>query len=162
MKIKDVIAALDVFAPLPLQEDYDNAGLQVGLTEAELSGALLCLDATEAIVDEAIRKGCNLIVTHHPLIFHRLRQIGDRDYVQRTVMKAIKHDITIVSMHTNLDSAEENLRTATIGFEAGVISTSTVLSAQTAWLSAHSDCLDAGTELQMAAAALSRAEGCNR
>jgi len=106
VKIKDVIAALDVFAPLPLQEDYDNAGLQVGLTEAELSGALLCLDATEAIVDEAIRKGCNLIVTHHPLIFHRLRQIGDRDYVQRTVMKAIKHDITIVSMHTNLDSAE--------------------------------------------------------
>ena len=106
MKIKDVIDALDGFAPLPLQEDFDNAGLQIGLTEAEVSGALLCLEATEQIVDEAVEKGCNLIVTHHPLIFHKLRQISDADYVQRTVMKAIKHDITIVSMHTNLDSAE--------------------------------------------------------
>lgn len=106
MKIKDVISALDGFAPLPLQEDFDNAGLQVGLTEAEVSGALLCLDATEAVVDEAVRKGCNLIVTHHPLIFHKLRQVSDADYVQRTVMKAIKNDVTIFSMHTNLDSAE--------------------------------------------------------
>lgn len=106
MKIKDVIVALDGFAPLPLQEDFDNAGLQVGLTEAEVSGALLCLDATEAIVDEAIEKGCNLIVTHHPLIFHKLSQVSDADYVQRTVMKAIKNGITIFSMHTNLDSAE--------------------------------------------------------
>ncbi|MBR1839171.1 MAG: Nif3-like dinuclear metal center hexameric protein [Prevotella sp.] len=106
MKIKDVIDALDGFAPLPLQEDFDNAGLQVGLTEAEVSGALLCLEATEQIVDEAVEKGCNLIVTHHPLIFHKLRQVSDADYVQRTVMKAIRHDITIVSMHTNLDSAE--------------------------------------------------------
>lgn len=77
--------------------------------------------------------------------------------------KAYDEALEKLSMaESNLDSAEENLRTATIGFEAGVISTSTVLSAQTAWLSAHSDCLDAGTELQMAAAALSRAEGCNR
>ena len=106
MKIKDVIVALDGFAPLPLQEDYDNAGLQVGLTEAEVSGALLCLDVTEAIVDEAIRKGCNLIVSHHPLIFHKLRQISNGDYVQRTVMKAIRNGITVFSMHTNLDSAE--------------------------------------------------------
>ena len=106
MKIKDVIDALDGFAPLPLQEDFDNAGLQVGLTEAEVSGALLCLDATEAIVDEAIEKGCNLIVTHHPLIFHKLSQVSDADYVQRTVMKAVKNGITIFSMHTNLDSAE--------------------------------------------------------
>ena len=98
--------ALDGFAPLPLQEDYDNAGLQVGLTEAEVSGALLCLEATEQIVDEAREKGCNMIVTHHPLIFHKLKQISDTDYVQRTVMKAIQHGITIYSMHTNLDSAE--------------------------------------------------------
>ena len=106
VKIKDVIAALDGFAPLPLQEDFDNAGLQVGLTEAEVSGALLCLDATEAIVDEAKRKGCNLIVTHHPLIFRKLSQVSDANYVQRTVMEAIKSGITIFSMHTNLDSAE--------------------------------------------------------
>lgn len=69
MKIKAVLDALERFAPLPLQEGFDNAGLQVGLTEAEVSGALLCLDVTEAIVDEAIAEGCNLIVAHHPLVF---------------------------------------------------------------------------------------------
>ena len=106
VKIKDVISALECFAPLPLQEGWDNAGLQVGLTEAEVSGALLCLDVTEQVVDEAISKGCNLIVSHHPLIFRKLRQIADKDGVQRCVIKAIKNDIAIVSMHTNLDSAE--------------------------------------------------------
>lgn len=105
-QLKDVVSALEKFAPLPLQEDYDNAGLQVGLTEAEVSGALLCLDVTERIVDEAIALGCNLIVSHHPLIFHKLAHISDGDYVQRTVMKAIKNDIAILSMHTNLDQVE--------------------------------------------------------
>ncbi|MBQ0073295.1 MAG: Nif3-like dinuclear metal center hexameric protein [Prevotella sp.] len=105
MKIKDVISALECFAPLPLQEEYDNAGLQVGLTEAEVSGVLLCLDVTEAIVNEAKDNGCNMIVSHHPLLFRRLRQISDGDQVQRCVMLAIQNGITIVSMHTNLDSA---------------------------------------------------------
>ena len=105
VKIKEVIDALERFAPLPLQESYDNAGLQVGLTEAEVSGALLCLDVTEKVVDEAIGRGCNLIVAHHPLIFHKLAQITDADYVQRTVFKAVKNDVVIVAMHTNLDSA---------------------------------------------------------
>lgn len=104
MKIIEVLDALEHFAPLPLQEDYDNAGLQVGLTEGEVSGALLCLDVTEAIVDEAISKGCNVIVSHHPLIFRKLRRVSGEDYVQRTVMKAIKHDVAIVSMHTNMDA----------------------------------------------------------
>lgn len=106
VKIKEVIHALEQFAPLPLQEDFDNAGLQVGLTGAvDVSGALLCLDVTEAVVDEAISLGCNLVVSHHPLIFHKLRCVTDADYVQRTVIKAIKHDISIVSMHTNMDEA---------------------------------------------------------
>ena len=106
MKIYQVVDALEQYAPLPLQEGYDNAGLQVGLTEAvEVSGALLCLDVTEAVVDEAIRKGCNLIVSHHPLIFRKLARISDENYVQRTVMKAIKNDVAIVSMHTNMDAA---------------------------------------------------------
>ena len=106
VKIKQVVDALEHYAPLPLQEGYDNAGLQVGLTEAvEMSGALLCLDVTEDVVDEAIRKGCNLIVSHHPLIFLKLARISDENYVQRTVRKAIKNDITIVSMHTNMDAA---------------------------------------------------------
>ena len=107
VKIYQVVDALEHYAPLPLQEGYDNAGLQVGLTEAvEVSGALLCLDVTEAVVDEAIRKGCNLIVSHHPLIFRKLARISDENYVQRTVRKAIKNDITIVSMHTNMDAVK--------------------------------------------------------
>ena len=107
MNINKVVDALEQYAPLPLQEGYDNAGLQVGLTETvEVSGALLCLDVTEQVVDEAIEKGCNLIVSHHPLIFRKLARIADENYVQRTVRKAIKHDIAIVSMHTNMDAAK--------------------------------------------------------
>lgn len=106
VKIYQVVDALEQYAPLPLQEGYDNAGLQVGLTEAvEVSGALLCLDVTEAVVDEAVSKGCNLIVSHHPLIFRKLARISDENYVQRTVRKAIKNDIAIVAMHTNMDAA---------------------------------------------------------
>lgn len=105
MSIKEVIEALERFAPLPLQESWDNAGLQVGLTAAEVSGALLCLDVTEAVVDEAVAHGCNLIVSHHPLIFHKLARISDEDYVQRAVAKALCQGVTIVSMHTNMDNA---------------------------------------------------------
>ena len=100
-----MLSALERFAPLPLQEDWDNAGLQIGLTEAEASGALLCLDVNEEIVDEAIAKGCNIIVSHHPLLFRGLKCISGSDYVQRSVIKAIKHDICIASMHTNMDNA---------------------------------------------------------
>ena len=105
MKIRQVLDALEQFAPLPLQESWDNAGLQLGLTEADVSGALLCLDVNEKIVDEAIRKGCNLIVSHHPLLFRGLKQISGADYVQRCVIKALKNDVVIVSMHTNMDNA---------------------------------------------------------
>ena len=104
-EIKEVVDALERFAPLPLQESYDNAGLQVGLTEAEVSGALLCLDVTEKVIDEAVALGCNLVVSHHPLIFHGLKRIIYSDEVQRTVAKALKNDITVVSMHTNMDNA---------------------------------------------------------
>jgi dinuclear metal center YbgI/SA1388 family protein len=106
VKIKEVIAALERFAPLPLQEGFDNAGLQLGLTEAwEVSGALLCLDVTENVLDEAIRKGCNLIVSHHPLIFHKLASISGSNFVERIVMRAIENHVAIVSMHTNMDNA---------------------------------------------------------
>lgn len=106
MKIIEVVDALERFAPLPLQEDYDNAGLQVGLTEAEVSGALLCLDVTDAILDEAIENGCNLIVSHHPIIFRKLARLTGEDYVQRVVMRAVSKGIAIVSMHTNMDAAK--------------------------------------------------------
>ena len=101
-----MLSALERFAPLPLQESWDNAGLQVGLTETEVSGALLCLDVTEKIVDEAIRKDCNLIVSHHPLLFRGLKTISDLTDVQRTVMKAIREGLCVVSMHTNMDNAQ--------------------------------------------------------
>ena len=106
MKIQEVLSALEQFAPLPLQESWDNAGLQVGLTEAEVSGALLCLDVTEKVVDEAVQKGCNLIVSHHPLLFRGLKTISDLTDVQRTVRKAIRQDVCVVSMHTNMDNAQ--------------------------------------------------------
>ena len=106
MKIKEVLNALERFAPLPLQESWDNAGLQVGLTETEVSGALLCLDVNEKIVDEAIQKGCNLIVSHHPLLFRGLKTISDLTDVQRTVVKTIVNGICVISMHTNMDNAK--------------------------------------------------------
>ena len=105
MKIKQVLEALEKFAPLPLQESWDNAGLQIGLTEAEVSGALLCLDVTEKVIAEAVAKGCNLVVSHHPLLFRGLKQVSDMTDVQRTVRGAIKNDVCVVSMHTNMDSA---------------------------------------------------------
>lgn len=107
MKIQQVLAALETFAPLPLQESYDNAGLQIGLTgEQDVTGALLCLDVTEGVVDEAIENGFNLIVSHHPLLFRGLKRIAaDGTSVERIVMKAIKNDVAIISMHTNIDNA---------------------------------------------------------
>ncbi|MBQ8672716.1 MAG: Nif3-like dinuclear metal center hexameric protein [Bacteroides sp.] len=105
MKIKEVVGALERFAPLPLQDGFDNAGLQIGLTEAEATGALLCLDVTEAVIDEAIAWGYNLVISHHPLIFRGYKSIAGRDYVERCIMKAIKNDVVIYSAHTNLDNA---------------------------------------------------------
>jgi dinuclear metal center YbgI/SA1388 family protein len=106
MKIKEIIQALERFAPLPLQDGFDNAGLQVGLTEAEATGALLCLDVTEAVVDEAIAMGYNLIVSHHPLLFKGVKSITGHTYVERCLIKAIKNDIVVYSAHTNLDNAQ--------------------------------------------------------
>ena len=109
MKIKEVLSALERFAPLPLQDSYDNAGMQVGLTDAEVSGALLCLDVTEPVIDEAVQLGCNLIVSHHPLIFRGLKSITGSTYVERCVMKAIQAGIVIFSAHTNLDNAPQGV-----------------------------------------------------
>ena len=105
MKIKEIIAALERFAPLPLQDGFDNAGMQIGLTDVEATGALLCLDVTEAVVDEAVTLGYNLIISHHPLIFKGYKSITGRDYIERCILKAIRNDIAIYSAHTNLDNA---------------------------------------------------------
>ena len=105
VKIKDIANALEMFAPLPLQDGFDNAGLQIGLTEAEVAGVLLCLDVTESVVDEAIASGCNLIVSHHPLIFSPLKRITGSSYVERCVLKALANGIAVYSAHTNIDNA---------------------------------------------------------
>lgn len=105
MLIKEVVDALERFAPLPLQDGYDNAGMQVGLTEVEVTGALLCLDVTEQIIDEAVDRGCNMIVSHHPLLFHAPKRYVGATYVERCVMKAIRKGVAVYSAHTNLDNA---------------------------------------------------------
>ncbi|MDR0961243.1 MAG: Nif3-like dinuclear metal center hexameric protein [Mediterranea sp.] len=109
MRIKEITDALERFAPLPLQDGFDNAGMQVGLTDAEVTGALLCLDVTEAVLDEAIALGYNLVVAHHPLLFKGCKSITGADYVERCLLKAIKNDIAIYAAHTNLDNVTEGV-----------------------------------------------------
>jgi dinuclear metal center YbgI/SA1388 family protein len=104
MKIADIIALLESIAPPSLQEGYDNAGLLTGNAGWACTGALCTLDATEEIVNEAIQRGCNLIVAHHPIIFGGLKKITGRNYVEKTIITAIKNDIAIYAIHTNLDN----------------------------------------------------------
>jgi dinuclear metal center YbgI/SA1388 family protein len=104
MKIQDLIHYLETVAPPALQEDYDNAGLIVGDKSSDISGVLVCLDCIEAVVDEAILLGCNIIVAHHPIVFRGLKRFNGKNYVERTIIKAIKHDIAIYAIHTNLDN----------------------------------------------------------
>ena len=103
-KISDIISAIEAYAPLHLQEGYDNCGLQVGDGNAEATGVLLCVDVTEAVVDEAIALGVNMVVSHHPLIFRGLKKLVGRSDIERIVIKAIKNDIAIYSAHTNMDN----------------------------------------------------------
>ena len=107
MEARLILDALERYAPLPLQDSYDNAGLQIGLTaEQEVTGALLCLDVTEAVIDEAAREECNLIIAHHPLLFHGLKSITGKNYVERCVIRALQMGIAIYAAHTNLDNAQ--------------------------------------------------------
>lgn len=106
MTVREITTVLEGFAPLALQDDYDNAGLQVGDPSAEVTGVLVCLDVTEAVLDEAARIGCNFILSHHPLIFRPLRHVTGATYQERCVAAAIRGGISIYSAHTNLDNAE--------------------------------------------------------
>lgn len=104
MKIKEVVASLETLAPPSLQESYDNAGLIIGDENAECNGILVSLDATEAVIDEAIKRNCNLVISHHPIVFSGLKRITGTNYVQKAVIKAIKKDIALYAIHTNLDN----------------------------------------------------------
>ena len=105
MKVKDVIGLFEEIAPLAYSEDFDNTGLLVGDDNMKVNGILITLDTLETVVDEAIKKNCNLIVSFHPIIFSGLKKLTRKTYVERTVQKAIKHDIAIFSSHTALDNA---------------------------------------------------------
>jgi dinuclear metal center YbgI/SA1388 family protein len=104
MQIGQITSALENWAPLSFQEEYDNCGLIVGNPSTLCSGVLCSLDCTEAIIDEAIEKGCNLIVSHHPIIFKGIKQFDETSYVAKTVLKAVKHNIALYAIHTNLDN----------------------------------------------------------
>jgi dinuclear metal center YbgI/SA1388 family protein len=104
MQIGQITKALENWAPLSFQEDYDNCGLLVGSPETICTGILCSLDCTEAVIDEAIAKGCNLIVSHHPIIFKGIKQFDENSYVARTVLKAIRNNIALYAIHTNLDN----------------------------------------------------------
>ncbi|HEX8376905.1 MAG TPA: Nif3-like dinuclear metal center hexameric protein [Pedobacter sp.] len=103
MKLLELISHLESIAPLSYQEDYDNSGLITGSPEVEVTSALISLDCTEAIVDEAIKKGCNLIISHHPIVFKGLKKFNGKTYVERVIVKALKNDIALYAIHTNLD-----------------------------------------------------------
>ena len=100
-----IISAITDFAPLSYQESWDNSGVQVGCVDEECTGVMLCVDVTETVVDEAIDRGCSLIISHHPLLFRGLKSITGATAVERCVLKAIRHGLTIFSAHTCLDSA---------------------------------------------------------
>lgn len=109
IKVKDIAKAIEYFAPLKLKENWDNPGLQVGDPEMNVTAVLLCLDVTEDIVKEAVKKDCNMIVSHHPLIFGGLKRLTDATPVERIAAFAIRNNIAIYSAHTNLDSTFEGV-----------------------------------------------------
>lgn len=109
MRIEEVISYLEQWAPPILQESYDNSGLLVGNKQNEITNVLVSLDCTEEVVEEAISKNCNLIVSHHPIVFKGLKRFTGADYVQRTVIKAIQNNIALYAIHTNLDNTIEGV-----------------------------------------------------
>ena len=106
VKIKEIIRALELFASPSLQESYDNAGLITGNPEWEFKAAILSVDTIEEVVDEAINKGANLIISHHPIVFSGLKKLNGKNYIERTIIKALKNDIAIYAAHTNMDNVQ--------------------------------------------------------
>ncbi|MCU0431555.1 MAG: Nif3-like dinuclear metal center hexameric protein [Cytophagaceae bacterium] len=107
--IREICQSLEQWAPLSLQEEYDNAGLITGNGASEVSGVLVCLDSTEEVVEEAIRNQCQLIVAHHPIVFKGLKKFSGGSYVERTLVKAIRENVAIYAIHTNLDNVRHGV-----------------------------------------------------
>ena len=104
MKLKDITNIIEKWSPLEHAETFDNVGLLVGNPNNNIDKALITIDATEDVIDEAINQNCNLVITFHPIIFSGIKQITEKTYVERVVEKAIKNDINIYAVHTNLDN----------------------------------------------------------
>lgn len=105
MRIRELLQTIEQTAPLPLQESFDNSGVQVGDTNQETKGVLLCIDVTENVILEAVSLNCNLVVSHHPIAFRSFKSLTGKNYVERAMILAIKHDIVLYAAHTNLDNA---------------------------------------------------------
>lgn len=108
MLVRELIDFFEAIAPSSFQESYDNVGLITGSPNTEISGIITCLDATEAVIDEAISLNCNVVVAHHPIVFRGIKKLNGTNYVERVVIKAIKHDIAIFAIHTNLDNVYDH------------------------------------------------------
>lgn len=121
--IKDITNYLEGIAPLALQESYDNCGLIVGNPTTEVKGILICLDSTEDVVLEAVKTGCNLIIAHHPIVFSGLKKLNGKNYIERTVIAAIKNDIAIYAAHTNMDNIASGVNKM-IADKLGLVNTS--------------------------------------
>lgn len=102
--VHEVVSFLNEVAPFSLQESYDNSGLLAGDPGDQVNGILVSLDMTEAVVDEAIKKGCNVVVSHHPILFRPLKSLTGKNHVERTVMRALRNHVSLVAVHTNLDN----------------------------------------------------------
>ncbi|BAX79390.1 Nif3-like dinuclear metal center hexameric protein [Labilibaculum antarcticum] len=106
LKVRDIVSSIEEMAPLTYQESYDNAGLLIGSYDSDVAGVLICLDVVESVVEEAVKKGANLIIAHHPIVFKGLKRFNGNNYVERTVILAIQNNIAIYAAHTNLDSVK--------------------------------------------------------
>ncbi len=107
MKIREIAETIERFAPLAWQESYDNSGLVVGRPDDEVTKALLAVDVTEEVLDEAEKEGCDIVITHHPIIFHPLKRLNGADTTQRCVERAVRGGIALYACHTNLDCSPE-------------------------------------------------------
>lgn len=123
MKIKDITNYIEQIAPLSYQESYDNSGLIVGDTQKEVKNILLCLDSIESVIDEAIEKKCELIISHHPIVFSGLKKLNGKNYIERVIIKAIKNDIAIYACHTNLDNVFNQGVNQKIAQKIGLVNT---------------------------------------
>lgn len=126
MQVQEIIGSLETLAPPGFQEQYDNSGLIVGDRKMECSGALICLDVTEDVLQEAKENGCNLVISHHPLVFRGLKRITGNGFVERCLVYAIKNDIAVYAIHTNLDNISKGVN-AKISEKIGLVKTSVLM-----------------------------------